>query len=537
MRFHKLAVAACVLLSAPAAAEQPRLIVQLTFDQLRGDLLERYRPAFAHGFMRVLDEGWWAKNGEAAHGFTLSFPGHATLATGLYPSHHGLTANEYWQPLNGQWRSVSVTRDPASRILGRESEAGESPWQLKGSSFADWLKAASPQSRALAIGSDAAIVYAGRKPAAAYWFDARAGGFTTSTYYASERPAWLLALNRTMVGLPPTWEISVPERFRALADHPSACPPIDPSALWRTGSGHLLGPHRFAPAAGSDASSSLAWVGSTPLADEALLRHVGDIVRAERLGSDASPDYLAVAIGATDSVGHDYGPLSLEQLDTLLRLDRALGAMLDDLDRLVGKGRYVVAISADHGVADPPEDRCLHRVTTAEIDALLDRVEAIARAHKGSRESLVEAIAAELRRAPFVGDVYTEQALAGTAPGDWKTELMKRSFVAGHATDFPLWSERPRPFHPARYGIVVQFKEGMVFDHARAVHGSPYASDRLVPVVFYGAGVPHCEIAKGARTVDVAPTLAALAGVPAPDDRDGRALIDLAAGPPGDCAA
>ena len=70
---------------ARTAAERPRLVVQITFDQLRGDLLERYRPALSGGLKRVLDQGWWVRHGEAAHGLTVSWPGHATLATGMYP--------------------------------------------------------------------------------------------------------------------------------------------------------------------------------------------------------------------------------------------------------------------------------------------------------------------------------------------------------------------------------------------------------------------------------------------------------------------
>ena len=214
------------------------------------------------------------------------------------------------------------------------------------------------------------------------------------------------------------------------------------------------------------------------------------------MGQDDVPDYLNLAIGSTDSVGHEYGPVSLEQLDTVLRLDRALGTFLDDLDRTVGKGRYVVAISADHGVVDPPEEHCIHRVSSAEIEALLDRVEAIAKAHQGDDASLRPAIIAELQKAPFIGEVYTAERLAHAAPGDWKAQLMKRSFRPGRIPNFPLWSNKPREFHPARYGIFVQFKRGMIFDYARAVHGSPYDYDRLVPVVFYGAGVPHRALSR-----------------------------------------
>lgn len=512
-------MAGCPIASAIGAElPRPRLVVQITFDQLRGDLLERYRPALTGGFKRVLDHGYWVQKGEAAHGLTVSFPGHATLATGLYPAHHGFTANEWWQQVDGQWQSVSVARDPATQIVGRDKAVGESPRQLRAASIGDWFKAASPASKVIAIGSDAVIPYAGQKPDGAYWFDGGAGGFTTSTYYGRSRPTWIEAINQRISTLPRTWELAVPRRWQSLADHPQQCPPMQPDPHF---------PHRYDPATGNYVS----WVGSTPLADEVLFREAETIVKANGLGSDDVPDYLNIVAGTTDSVGHEYSPISLEQLDTITRLDRALGEFLDELDRTVGKDRYVIGISADHGATDPPEDRCLHRVTAAEIDGLLDRVEVIARSHTGTDKDVQDKIIAELERAPFIGDVYTEERLSSAPESDWKAQLMKRSFLPGRIPDLPLWSDKPRPFHPARYGIFVQFKEGVIFHYARSVHGSPYPDDRLVPVIFYGAGVPHRVVKTGARTADVAPTLAALAFIPTPRSLDGRPLLSSGAKP------
>jgi predicted AlkP superfamily pyrophosphatase or phosphodiesterase len=518
-------LAAALAAASPALAEPPRLVVQITFDQLRGDLLERYRPALSGGLKRVLDRAWWARRGDVAHGLTVSFPGHGTLATGMHPTHHGLTVNEYWERAGDHWGEVSVAADPTARTIGHDGVPGESPWRMEASSIGDWFKAASPPAKVIAIGSDAAIPYGGKQPDGTYWFDSAAGGFTTSTYYRASRPAWVEALNARIAALPRAWEPAVPQQWMKLVQHRSACPPFQPEAPWPVTSGRMLGPHLYRQAEGS----YLSWVGSTPLADAELLAHAGDIVRAEAMGADSTPDYLNLTIGSTDSVGHEYGPVSLEQLDTVLRLDRALGEFLDDLDRSVGKGRYVVGISADHGVADPPEEHCIHRVTKAEIEALLDRVEALARAHKGSEAELKAAIIAELEKAPFVGEVYTAERLARAPAGDWKAQLMKRSFLPDRIPNFPLWGDKPREFHPARYGIFVQFKRGMIFDYARSVHGSPYDYDRWVPVVFYGAGVPRRTLASGARTADVAPTLAALAGVQMPRRLDGRVLLKQAA--------
>jgi hypothetical protein len=505
-------IVAAIFSSPARAAERPRLVVQITFDQLRGDLLERYRPALTGGLRRVIDRGWWVRHGEAAHGITVSWPGHATLATGLYPSHHRLTANEWWMEVGGQWREVDAADDSRYRELGRVDRPGKSTVNMTGTSIGDWFRAASPRSKVVAIGSDAVVPYGGRKPDALFWYDGMAGGFTTSTNYAAALPPWIGRLNAKIAALPPTWTYSGDPAWLALANHPQRCPPFHPEAGF---------PHNYVP--GENGRSVHSWIGSTPLAEEELFREAGDIVRANDLGRDDIPDYLNIVAGSTDSVGHEYGPVSAEQLDTVLRFDRALGIFLDDLDRTVGKGRYVIAISADHGATDPPEERCVHRVSSTEIDALLDRVEAIARTHKGSRQSLVAAIIGELEKAPFIGSVYTGDRLARM--NDWRAALMRRSFRPGHIPNFPLWSDKPRPFHPARYGIWVIFKEGMIFDAAKSVHGSPYAADRLVPVIFYGAGVPHRALPTGARTVDVAPTLASLAGISTPRGLDGKVLI------------
>jgi Type I phosphodiesterase / nucleotide pyrophosphatase len=516
--FVLVPAAAASLLScakpSPERSERPRLIVQITFDQLRGDLLDRYKPALKGGLRRVMEQGWRVKRGEAAHGITVSWPGHGTLATGLYPSHHGWTANEWWMEVDGKWQEVDAASDPRYRELGREGHAGRSTAKMLAPSIGDWFKAASAKSKVVAIGSDAAVPYAGRSPDAVFWFDAAAGGFTTSSNYAAALPDWIGGLNGRIAALPRTWTFTPDRRSIELARHPQRCKRFRP---------HSGFPHAFAPGAGG--TSFLQWVGSTPLADELLLRGAGEIVRASGLGSDDIPDYLNIAIGSTDSIGHEYGPVSAEQLDTVVRLDRALGSFLDDLDRTVGRDRYVVAISADHGATDPPEERCIHRVTTAEIDALLDRVETIARGYEASGKPPTSAIVAELRGAPFIGGVYTQQILAAASPTDWKAQLMRRSFRPGHIPNFPLWSDKPRPFHPARYGIFIIFKEGMIFDAARSVHGSPYESDRLVPVIFYGAGVPRRLAEEGARTVDVAPTLAALSGIGTPRRLDGKSLI------------
>ena len=80
-----------------------------------------------------------------------------------------------------------------------------------------------------------------------------------------------------------------------------------------------------------------------------------DAADALKLGRGTTTDFLGVSFSSLDIVGHMYGPRSHEVQDMLVRLDATLGRFLDHLDRTVGAGNYVLGFSADHGVADVPE--------------------------------------------------------------------------------------------------------------------------------------------------------------------------------------
>jgi predicted AlkP superfamily pyrophosphatase or phosphodiesterase len=505
---------------APAAARKPTLIVQVTMDQLRGELMRRYTPVLSRGFRRIEEGGYWIREGDVAFGLTLSFPGHATLATGMFPYHHGLTGNEWWVEREGKWGEVDVSDDDHYQTVGDGTgHVGSSPQYLKASTLGEWVMQNAPGAKSIALGTGTRIpiAYAGHNASAAIWFDSRLNQFTSSTFYAHSLPAWVVDFNHD--NLPRfekrTWDSTVPKSATKLAS-------TEPTLFH--GKRTPSFPHGYGRESGDVAHpvSYPRWFSATPLKDEALFTLAERAVDKEQLGARGVTDYLAIDVDSTDNVGHAYGPRSLEQLDTLVRLDRALEHFLQHLDQTIGRDSYVLALSADHGVADAPDTANI--VTMPQVESLLDQVDSAVEAHAGaSSHELIDVIQKVLKSSPFVADAYSKDDLTTNAHDPF-ARLYARVSRQDFTTDFPLWTDRPRNHHPARYGVIVRFRRDMVLDAAVGVHGSPYDYDRDVPILFYGAGIRHGVRKKGGRTVDVAPTLAAAGKIKAPALLDGHPL-------------
>jgi predicted AlkP superfamily pyrophosphatase or phosphodiesterase len=250
--------------------------------------------------------------------------------------------------------------------------------------------------------------------------------------------------------------------------------------------------------------------------DAATLAYARTMVTSLGLGRDDAPDFLNVSLSQTDRIGHGYGPLSREQLDNLLRLDRNLGEFFTFLDRTVGAGRWVVGLSADHGSLVPPEtpwpgEPASRRATPEEKAALTAIRDSVSQ--RGDDAGTPAWTVAALRRLPFVADAYTHSQLVNSAPADSFAVLERRALYPGRFAS---------EFSPV--GVEVRYAEGWSTNVRGTGHGSPYWYDRHVPLLFMGPGVTAGRDTTRAATVDFAPTLARLIGLTVPVTVDGRAL-------------
>ena len=83
-------------------------------------------------------------------------------------------------------------------------------------------------------------------------------------------------------------------------------------------------------------NSIIGWAVSVCPSDQLTLDFAEALLRAEKLGQDATPDYLAVSFSSTDYVGHFFGPSSLEMEDNMIQLDRTLAKLFSLVDQQVG---------------------------------------------------------------------------------------------------------------------------------------------------------------------------------------------------------
>ena len=346
--------------------EPPALVLAITVDQLRGDMLPRFCERFGEGgFARLLDEGVHFRDAHYAHSTTYTAVGHATLFSGAHPAGHGIVGNDWADAASGE--RVYCVEDPRHTLVGAPAgspHAGTSPRNLVASTIGDELVLASGgRSRvfAVSIKDRGAILPAGHH-GRAYWYAKTTGGFQTSTYYHEELPAWAARWNAergadALAGA--AWTLLGPREeyvYGAADDRPCERPPFGfdrtfPHALGEGGEGEpLRGLVRY-----------------SPFGDELTLSFVEALFEAEEPGGRGVTDLVAVSFSCTDYIGHAFGPNSLEAEDNLLRLDRTLARLLAFVDARVGLERTVIVLSSDHGVDAVPEYR--HALTCATKEA------------------------------------------------------------------------------------------------------------------------------------------------------------------------
>ncbi len=514
------------------STNKPKLIVGIVIDQMRADFIYKYWHKYSQGgFKRLVAEGFFFKNTHYNYVPTYTGPGHASIYTGATPAVHGIIANHWFDKTVG--KSVYCADDFTVQALAGSKKSGQmSPNKLLSTTIGDQLKLSNRQQSkviGIALKDRGAILPAGHSANAAYWFDSATGEWMSSSYYMSQLPAWVAAFNRQ--GQARNYMATVWQPLLPLTAYSESLTDDNAFEGLFNGETRPVFPHDLAKLAAANESFGLLKI--TPFGNSLTKDFAMAAIQAEKLGKQAVTDMLTLSFSATDYVGHQFAPNSIEVEDTYLRLDRDLAELLTFLDRWLGKDQVLLFLTADHGVVENPRYLNSLRIPAGNISesALKQAVKDFLQQHfaadlllsySNQQVFLNHAKMVELK----VSRVEVENALVdflvslpGVASAVTRTALNQSAFIT------PPNRYLQQGFHPQRSGdVLVNYAPGWIDSEKNTgtTHGSLYNYDTHVPLLWYGWKVAAGQSFQAVEITDIAPTLALLLDIEAPNGSFGQ---------------
>lgn len=515
-------------------ANSPRLIVAITVDQMRADYLTRYAHGYGTGgFVRMQNEGFYAGDHHFGYAPTYTGPGHASIATGTTPSVHGVIANDWFERSSGT--RIYCTSDSSVQAVAMATPssgtppgtAGQmSPHRLQSTTWADELKL-HHGGRSKVIGMSmkdrGAILPAGHSGDAAYWLSG--GDFISSTHYMNELPKWVINFNTSDAAedlLAQGWKLLAPaDQYTGSTE--------DLTPYEGMFKGEIRPTFPYDLAALAEQNSGLDILKATPHGNSLLVDFALEAIAAENLGADENPDVLAISFSSTDYVGHRFGSHAMETEDTYRRLDHDIARLFDALDRELGVDQWLAFLTADHGGATVPSMAQALKMSggyfnsaplVAHVDSVLP---GLVRSYDNGQFFLDrKALRATGRNADEVSKIIVD--IARQYP-EVHAAYTSAQLQSGHFDDAP-GSQVQRGWHPEASGeVTVVLRPGYIsYGRTGTTHGSAWAYDTHVPLLFLGAGIHPGSTYETTLIRDIAPTLSALLGFPRPSGCTGQPI-------------
>ncbi|SEN22076.1 Type I phosphodiesterase / nucleotide pyrophosphatase [Chitinophaga rupis] len=518
------------------ANEQPKLIVGIVVDQMRWDYLYRYYDRYgAGGFKRMLGEGFSCENTYISHLPSFTAVGHSTVYTGSVPAIHGITGNDWTDQLTG--RHWYCTEDTTEQSVGSSSAAGKmSPRNLLASTITDELRLAT-NFRSKVVGVSlkdrASILPAGHTPNGAFWLDDSNASFITSTYYMKELPEWVQKFNAKkepaqLMSKP--WETLYPINtyLQSSADN----------SKWEgtyTGETAPVFPHNMPEIYPKNPVSLRA----TPSGNTLTLDFAKAAIEGYNLGKGTATDFLTINCASTDYVGHQFGPNSIEVEDTYLRLDKDLAAFFTYLDQRVGKGKYLVFLTADHGAAHAVGFMKEHNipgdllVNKNELDGLLKEKFGTGGLVRGLWNYHVNFNVSRIDSAKLDYDAIKKETVKWLLKQPGVQFAVDVDNIGNSAIPEPIKSMIINGYNPKRTGSVMIVPEPGWYQGAATgtTHGNWNAYDVHIPLVFMGWHVKHGASNDITHMTDIAPTIAAMLRIQMPNGCVGKPVKQVTGQP------
>ncbi len=516
------------------AQQKPKLVVGIVVDQMKTEYLYRFQNDFSeNGFKRLMKDGFTFYNMHYNYMPTYTAPGHASIYTGTTPALHGIVSNKWFH--RTLKKEVYCTDDDSVTTLvpGTEKEGKMSPKNLQATTITDELKLATNfkgKVIGLSIKDRGAILPAGHFADWAFWYT-KTGEFISSSFYGKAMPEWVTEFNQEKQYLPYInngWNLLKPvETYNeSLADNNNyegklyKKLPVFPYNLKEMYDSNDAGVLRV-----------------TPFGNDVMANFAKRAIEKEGLGKDDVTDFLAVSFSSTDYIGHTFGPRSIEIQDTYLRLDLTIADFLNYLDKTVGKGNYLVFLTADHACAENSTHLKEHKYQVDNISYKDVTKDLITFSEQTFGVNLL--LKYDSYNVHFDKDIIKSKGLdLVKVKQSFKDFLYTKSYVKRVYTEEEILTSGAndmllsfvfKGYDPTQNGdLYFVYKPGYVeYSATGATHGSPYAYDTNVPLIFYGWNIKSGESYNKKVITQIAPTLAKKLKITLPNASESEVLEEV----------
>jgi len=520
-------------------SERPKLVVGIIVDQMRAEYLYRFYEKFGEGgFKRMMNQGYNVQNTHYNYVPTYTAPGHASVYTGTTPSQHGIIGNN-WFNLD-LMEVVYCAYDSTVETVGSSTEQGKhSPENLLATTITDELRIFSSfrsKSIGISIKDRGAIFPAGRAANAAYWYDSDEGKFITSNFYMHQLPDWVEAFNQSGKiddYLNQSWNTLLP-----IEEYVESTKDDVPFERLLGGQENSTFPYDL-PAMKDEMGYKL--LPNTPFGNSIVVDMAIETLNHENMGQGSFTDFLAISFSSTDYIGHSKGTHSVEIQDTYLRLDRDLERIFNELDAKVGKGNYLVFLTADHAGAPTPAYMNSVNISAGGTpnDEWLKELRVFVQNEFGTADIIASAVNQQIY---FDRRLISEKGLSIKVVRrkvadfilNWEEitgvftyeDFLQNEYQEGVGAFFD------RGFHANRSGdVFYALKPGYVsgghYADKGTTHASHFSYDTHVPNLWYGWKIEPGTTYEPYNIVDIAATLALKLHLPMPNACTGEPIQEL----------
>jgi arylsulfatase A-like enzyme len=279
---------------------------------------------------------------------------------------------------------------------------------------------------------------------------------------------------------------------------------------------------------------------NTPFGNDVLTNFILSALDNNDFGTDDYTDFFMISFSATDYIGHDSGPYSVEVEDTYLRLDKNIAEILNRLDEKIGKGNYTVFLTSDHGVSSISQYLKSRNFSegTFQKNEVVSNLRKVLSEKYGEGQWLEYAINNQF----FLNhDLIKEKGLDLNTMSKCITDFLleiegiSEAYTANEVRQFSL-DERgikgmlARGYNSKRSGdVVYELHPGWLLPYKNDAtnHFSGYTYDTHVPMLWYGNGIKKGFSVKYQTITNIAPTVSMMLDITLPNGATADPLYEL----------